>query len=51
MQKFNKLFRDIESLTDEVIDNIFDVEGITGEEFVESVQEVLIQEELKEEQD
>ena len=49
MQRFDRLFKDIEPLTDEVIDNIFDIEGITGEEFIESVQEVLTKEELIEE--
>ena len=49
MQKLSKLFKNIGPFTKEVIDNSFDVEGVSSEEFVDSVQEVFLPEEDLEE--
>ena len=48
MQKFNSLFNDIGPFTEEVIDNSFDTEGVSLEEFVDSVQEIFMEEEERE---
>ncbi len=51
MKKINDLFKDTGPFTDEVIDNIFDVQEVSVEEFIESVQEVFTKEELIEEEE
>ncbi len=51
MKKINDLFKDTGPFTDEVIDNIFDVQEVSIEEFIESVQEVFIEKESEEEED